>query len=118
MISSVHNAIKTMDLFLALLTNFADLGPHIGAQELEKPELCTFLENTIASLTSRQGRAWQLSIKLYKHVGLAILIKVQLINRKFVIAAADPQNWDIDHATDPINQDLELDLASGIKLMS
>ena len=58
MIYSVHDAIKTLALFLAFLTNLANWKPIIGAQELKKSDLYTFLENTIASLTSRQGRSW------------------------------------------------------------
>ena len=47
-----------------------------------------------------------------------ILIKLQLIIGKFVLAAADPHNVDIDFATGRIDHNLEPDLASGIELMS
>ena len=118
MIFSVYDAIKTLGLFQAFLTNLANWKPNIGAQELKKLELCTCLENIIASLTSRQGRAWQLHIKLYKHVSLAILIKVQLIIGQFVAATANPHNVNLNYATGPIKHNLESDLAPGIDLIS
>ena len=105
-------------MLLAFLTHLDNWRPSIGAQEQEKQELCTFLESAISRLTSHQGRAWQLRVKLFKHVGLTILIKVQLIIVKFVWAIADSKNVEIDFATGPIDYNIDSDLASGIQLMS
>ena len=58
LIHSVFNAVKTLALFLAFLTNLDNWNPTSGEQAPEKPTLCNFLENIIAKLTLRAEKTW------------------------------------------------------------
>ena len=87
LVHSVHNAVKTLALLLALLTNIADWSPSKPNQASMRPDLCHFLEDVIVQLTSRAGKSWQIQFKASKHLGITILIKVQMVVAYLVSAA-------------------------------
>ena len=63
------------------------------------------------------GRDWQHKFKGQKHIGLAILVKVQQIIAKFALAAEDPDVEEWNFKDSPIMHDGNLDLQEAFHLM-
>ena len=79
-----------MAALLAFLSNLTGWQPGWSPRQPNQPKLVEFLERVIQKLVSTAGRDWQHKFKAHKHIGLAILIKVQQILSKFALAVGDP----------------------------
>ena len=76
-INSVQDATKTLASLLATLTNLAGWKPNRAARQANQPKVVAFLEQVIKKLVRQQGRDWQAKFRGQKHLGVAILVKVQ-----------------------------------------
>ena len=109
-ITSTHNATKTLDSLLAFLTNLAGWKPGQSPCQANQAKLVKFLEQAIQKLVSTAGRDWQHKFKGHKHIGLAVLVKVQQIIAKFALATRDPDVKEWNFEDGPMMYDGNLDL--------
>ena len=109
-ISSVREAVKTLASLLATLTNLAGWRPNQSPRQANQPKIVTFLELVIQKLVGRQGHDWQSKFKGKKHIGVAILVKVQRILSKLALAAGDSdvEFWNFEEGPMPHDMDTEL----------
>ena len=72
------------------MTNLAAWNPGMVPRQANQPNILFFLKHVIYKLISTAGCNWIAKFKSKKHIGLAILIKVQRILLKLALAAKVP----------------------------
>ena len=117
-INTIHSAAKTIASLLGFVTNLADWNPARTPNCGNKPKLIWFLEQVLLQLASTQGRNWTFKFKHKKHIGMLILVKIQLILSKLASAAGDPdvKTWNFEEG--PMAHDDNSDLQAAFHLMS
>ena len=117
-INTIHAAAKTVASLLGFITNLADWNPARSPNIGNQPKLIGFLEQVLLKLASTQGRNWQFKFKNKKHIGMLILVKIQLILSKLAAAASDPdvETWNFKEG--PMVHDDNSDLQAAFHLMS
>ena len=78
-ITTVNEAVKTLASLLATLINLAGWTPGRSPRQANQPKVVGFFEQVIKKLVSAQGRDWQHKFRGQRHLGVAILVKVQQI---------------------------------------
>ena len=116
-ISSTHDATKTLASLLATLSNLAGWKPGQSPRQANQPKVVDFLEQVMKKLVSTQGRNWQHKFQGQLHLGVAILVKVQRIMVKLVVAAGDPEVKEWNFEDGPMPHDSNLDLQEAFHLM-
>ena len=97
---TTHDNTKYLVALLAFISNLADWQSGRSPRQPNQTKLVEFLEQVIQKLVSTAGRDWQHKFKAHKHIGLAILVKVQRIIAKFALVAGDPdvKEWNFDES--------------------
>ena len=108
---------KTLLSLLATLTNLAGWKPGWSPRQANQPKVVDFFEQVIKKLVSMQGRNWQHKFKGQRHLGVAILVKVQQIMAKLALAAGDPDVKEWNFEDGPMPHDSTSDLQEAFHLM-
>ena len=116
-INTVHQAAKTVASLLGFLTNIADWNPARSPNIGNKPKVIDFLEQVLLKLASTAGRNWITKFKHVKHIGMLILVKIQLILSKLASAAREPDvdTWNPENG--PMLHNDNSDLQAAFHLM-
>ena len=99
-----------MTAYLEFVSNLVDWQPGKSLWQPDQTEIVYFLGTVISKLISSNGHDWQYKFKTYWHVGMSILIKVQIIVSKIVLASGnlDIEEWDFDNGPMELDQGSDL----------